>query len=151
MRQTGAELPTGSQGILEAKIPLLGPEWVRTTDIASIDADDFITLHGRADGAINRGGFKILPETVRAVLVSHPAVRDACVVGVSDDRLGEVPFAAVESVPGTAPTEAELTDLVRESLPKHNVPVADRRGRGVTAHPVDEGEPGGRQGPLPQG
>ena len=122
--QTGAELPTGSQGILEAKIPLLGPEWVRTTDIASIDADDFITLHGRADGAINRGGFKILPETVRAVLVSHPAVRDACVVGVSDSRLGEVPFAVVEAMPGTAPAGGELTDLVREFLPKHNVPVA---------------------------
>jgi acyl-coenzyme A synthetase/AMP-(fatty) acid ligase len=64
-------------------------DWIRTNDLASVDADGFITLHGRADGAINRGGFKVLPEAVRRVLVSHPAVRDAAVVGVPDARLGE--------------------------------------------------------------
>ena len=79
---TGAELATGEQGLLEAKIASISDDWIRTTDIASIDDDGFVTLHGRADGAINRGGFKILPETVRRVLISHPAVRDACVVGV---------------------------------------------------------------------
>ncbi|OBI73522.1 class I adenylate-forming enzyme family protein [Mycobacterium sp. E740] len=122
---TGAELAIGEQGLLEAKVGPIGPEWIRTTDIASIDADGFVTLHGRADGAINRGGFKILPETVRRVLISHPAVRDACVVGVPDARLGEVPFAAVELLPGlSVPTEAELADLVRRSLPVYNVPVA---------------------------
>ena len=91
---TGAELPAGEQGLLEAKMHPISDDWIRTTDIASIDADGFVTLHGRADGAINRGGFKILPETVRRVLISHPAVRDACVVGVPDARLGQVPFAA---------------------------------------------------------
>jgi acyl-coenzyme A synthetase/AMP-(fatty) acid ligase len=79
--ETGAELPTGEQGLLEAKVAPISPDWIRTTDIASIDSDGSVTLHGRADGAINRGGFKILPETVRRVLISHPAVRDACVVG----------------------------------------------------------------------
>ena len=69
---TGAELPAGEQGLLEAKVAPISPDWIRTTDIASIDADGFVTLHGRADGAINRGGFKILPETVRRVLISHP-------------------------------------------------------------------------------
>jgi long-chain acyl-CoA synthetase len=122
---TGAELPTGEQGLLEAKVAPLGPDWIRTTDIASIDTDGFVTLHGRADGAINRGGFKILPETVRRVLVSHPAVRDACVVGVPDKRLGEVPFAAIEVTSGmAAPSENDLKDLVRQSLPVYNVPVA---------------------------
>ncbi|CAN5616218.1 hypothetical protein BH09ACT8_BH09ACT8_20000 [soil metagenome] len=122
---TGAEVPTDGQGILEARIETISPEWIHTTDLASIDADGFITLHGRADGAINRGGFKVQPETVRHVLVSHPAVRDAAVVGVPDDRLGQVPFAAVETVPGLPePTESELLDLVRVELPKHYVPVA---------------------------
>lgn len=97
---------------------------MRTTDLASIDEDGFLTLHGRADGAINRGGFKILPETVRAVLISHPAVRDAGVVAVPDRRLGEVPFAAVELRPGKAVTETELKDLVRNQLPAHHVPVS---------------------------
>jgi long-chain acyl-CoA synthetase len=76
---------------------------VRTTDIVSADADGFLTLHGRADGTINRGGVKILPETVRGVLISHPTVRDAGVVGVPDARLGEVSFAAVEPAPGMPP------------------------------------------------
>jgi acyl-CoA synthetase (AMP-forming)/AMP-acid ligase II len=121
---TGVQVPTGEHGLLEAKVAPIGPDWIRTTDIASIDADGFVTLHGRADGAINRGGFKILPETVRRVLMSHPAVRDACVVGVPDNRLGQVPFAAIEATPGLpAPSVDELKDLVRESLPVYNVPV----------------------------
>jgi long-chain acyl-CoA synthetase len=122
---TGTELPAGEQGLLEAKVAPIGPDWIRTTDIASVDADGFVTLHGRADGAINRGGFKILPETVRRVLISHPAVRDACVVGVPDKRLGQVPFAAIEATPGMAvPSEDELKELVRQTLPVYNVPVA---------------------------
>lgn len=121
---TGDEVPTGERGLLEARIAVVGPDWIRTNDLASIDADGFITLHGRADGAINRGGFKVLPESVRAVLVSHPDVRDAAVVGVPDPRLGEVPFAAVEPIPARpAPSPAELLDLVRDELPKHCVPV----------------------------
>ncbi len=122
---TGAELAAGERGLLEAKIAAISEDWIRTTDIASIDEDGFVTLHGRADGAINRGGFKILPESVRAVLISHPAIRDACVVGVPDVRLGQVPFAAVEAIPGEpVPDEEELKELVRQSLPVYNVPVA---------------------------
>lgn len=122
---TGVELAAGEPGLLEAKVAPIGPDWIRTTDIASIDADGFVTLHGRADGAINRGGFKILPETVRRVLISHPAVRDACVVGVRDARLGEVPAAAIEVSPGLpVPSDNELAELVRRSLPVYNVPVA---------------------------
>lgn len=122
---TGDRVPAGTIGVLEAGVEVIGPDWVRTTDLASIDDDGFVTLHGRGDGAINRGGFKILPETVRRVLISHPAVRDACVVGVPDRRLGEVPFAAVELRRGAPePSEDELKGLVREALPSHHVPVA---------------------------
>ena len=122
---SGEQVPTGERGVLEAKIAVISADWIRTNDLAAIDADGFITLHGRADGAINRGGFKVLPETVRRVLVSHPAVRDAAVVGVPDTRLGEVPFAAVEAIAGRpAPDPAELVALVRDALPKHCVPVA---------------------------
>lgn len=122
---TGEQLTAGAQGLLEAKVAPIGPDWIRTTDIASIDDDGFVYLHGRADGAINRGGFKILPETVRRVLISHPAVRDACVVGVPDARLGQVPFAAIEVAPGhPVPSDDDLAGLVRRSLPVYNVPVA---------------------------
>ncbi|WP_329408948.1 fatty acid--CoA ligase family protein [Nocardia vinacea] len=122
---TGSEADVGAQGLLEAKVAVLGPNWVRTTDLASVDADGFVTVHGRGDGAINRGGFKILPETVRKVLLGHPAVRDACVVGVPDARLGQVPFAAVEVRRGVpTPAESELKELLRQALPSHHVPVA---------------------------
>jgi acyl-CoA synthetase (AMP-forming)/AMP-acid ligase II len=122
---TGVQVGTGAQGLLEARITSIDEDWIRTTDIASIDEDGFVTLHGRADGAINRGGFKVLPETVRRVLISHPAIRDACVVGVPDTRLGQVPFAAVEPTPGErVPSEDELKELVRHALPVYNVPVA---------------------------
>jgi long-chain acyl-CoA synthetase len=123
--RTGDEVDPDEKGLLEARVEVIGPDWIRTTDMASMDADGFVTIHGRADGAINRGGFKILPETVRKALLSHPAVRDACVVGVGDRRLGEVPFAAVEIKPGRpTPSEAELKAWVRESLPSHHVPFA---------------------------
>lgn len=122
---SGTEVATGSIGYLEASVEVIGPDWVRTTDLASVDGDGFVTVHGRGDGAINRGGFKILPDSVRRVLISHPAVREACVVGVPDRRLGEVPFAAVELRRGAGiPTEDELKDLVRAALPSHHVPVA---------------------------
>lgn len=119
----GAELPAGAPGRLSARVDAIGPDWIATTDIAAVDDDGFVTVHGRADGAINRGGFKVLPERVRSALLSHPAVADAAVVGVADARLGEVPFACVECRPGVGPpTAEELKDLVRESLPAPNVP-----------------------------
>ncbi|MCX5045388.1 fatty acid--CoA ligase family protein [Aldersonia sp. NBC_00410] len=122
---TGSELRVGEQGFLAARVAVIGPEWIRTTDLGSMDADGFVTLHGRGDGAINRGGFKILPETVRSVLLGHPAVLDAAVVGVDDRRLGQVPFAAVELRHGMpTPGERELLDLVRAELPSQHVPVA---------------------------
>jgi acyl-coenzyme A synthetase/AMP-(fatty) acid ligase len=120
---TGAEVPRGEMGNLEAKIELLGPDWIRSTDLATMDSDGFVFLHGRADGAILRGGFKILPERVATVLRQHPAVRDAAVIGLPDPILGQVPVAAIERRAGAqAPLAAELEKLVRDNLPSHHVP-----------------------------
>jgi acyl-coenzyme A synthetase/AMP-(fatty) acid ligase len=122
--QTGDPVPTGEHGLLSAQVDALGPHWTTTTDIASLDEDGFLTVHGRSDGAVNRGGFKVLPERVRQALLTHSAVRDACVVGVPDARLGEVPFAVVELRPEhSKPSEEVLKDVVRENLPAPNVPV----------------------------
>jgi acyl-coenzyme A synthetase/AMP-(fatty) acid ligase len=121
---TGAQLPDGQQGLLEARVGAVSPDWIRTTDIASIDADGFVTVHGRADGAINRGGFKVLPETVVNALLCHPAVQDAAVVAVPDPRLGEIPFAAVELHAGVAtPGVEDLKTHLRQRLPAHHIPV----------------------------
>jgi long-chain acyl-CoA synthetase len=121
--ETKAPLKTGVTGLLEAQLERVGEEWIRTTDLASIDADGFLYLHGRADGAINRGGFKVLPEEVARVLRRHDKVADAAVIGLSDLRLGAIPVAAVESrEPDNPPTEAELEAFARVSLLAYQVP-----------------------------
>ena len=116
-------LQPGKPGLLEAKVPFMGDDWIRTTDLVTIDEDGFVFHHGRNDGAIVRGGFKIMPETVANALRQHPAVSDAAVVGLPDARLGEVPVAAVEPQAGhIPPTPAELEAHIRRLLPATNVP-----------------------------
>lgn len=121
---SGEPLPPGEQGILEVVSPRIGPEWIRTSDLAYIDADGFLFLCGRADGAIMRGGFKILPETIEKALMLHPALSAAGVVGIPDQRLGQVPAAAVQLKPGAAQPElAALESHLREHVPATHIPV----------------------------
>lgn len=119
-------LDTDQVGILEARSPQLGDgrSWIRTTDLGRMDADGFLWITGRADGAIIRGGFKIHPTTVSAALEAHPAVREAAVLGWPDERLGEVPVAAVELVDGASPVSGdELTSWAAGRLSGYQVPV----------------------------
>jgi long-chain acyl-CoA synthetase len=117
------ELSRGQSGILHIKCERFGPQWTRTNDLASIDADGFLFLQGRADDAINRGGFKILPEDVAAVIRRYPGVRDAAVVGKPDARLGQIPVAAVEMELQTPPPATELLDaFLRQHLAAYMVP-----------------------------
>lgn len=111
-------------GLLEVKPGQLGPDtdWVRTTDLARIDADGFLWILGRADQAIIRGGFKVLPDDVRAALESHPAVLGAAVVGRPDERLGEVPVAMVELRPAAPATVPDLLDHLRTRLAPYEIP-----------------------------
>ena len=118
------ELPRGEIGVLEAQVARVGEGWIRTTDLASIDEEGFLYLHGRADGAINRGGFKVLPETIASALREHPDVVDATAVGIVDTRLGEVPVAAVQLGVGAVVDEAALMRFARERLLSYQVPVA---------------------------
>jgi acyl-coenzyme A synthetase/AMP-(fatty) acid ligase len=125
--ETGEALPFGAEGLLELKGFQVGDgeEWVRTTDRGVLDADRFLWIRGRADNAINRGGFKVRPDEVVAVLEQHPAVREASVVGLPDRRLGQVPVAAVIlRAAAAAPADAELADWVRGQLMAYCVPVA---------------------------
>jgi long-chain acyl-CoA synthetase len=125
--ETGAVMPTGEVGLLEIRAPNIGDgvTWVRTTDLAIVDADGFLYIKGRADNAIIRGGFKILPDDVVNALQSHPAVREAAVAGIADRRLGAVPVAAYIARSGhTAPSEDEMKLWLREKLMPYQVPVA---------------------------
>jgi acyl-coenzyme A synthetase/AMP-(fatty) acid ligase len=119
-------LQAGSVGLLEAQVPRIGPDFIRTTDLASLDADGFLFLHGREDGAINRGGFKVLPDIVAEALRAHPDVADAAVVGRADARLGEVPVAAVELVPGASAGAAALLGWLKDRLVAYQVPTEIR-------------------------
>ena len=126
---TGESLAPGIEGILELKGYNVNQDgaWVRTSDRAVLDADRFLWIRGRADNAINRGGFKVQPDDVVKVLQEHPAVSEAAVVGVADRRLGQVPVAAIIVKPGLSPPpEAELDALVRARLMAYCAPVAYR-------------------------
>lgn len=125
--ETGEEVSTGEIGVLYLRGPRFGTDWHRTNDLALIDADGFLFLKGRADDAINRGGFKILPDEVAAVLRRYPGIRDVAVIGKPDSRLGEVPVAVLELTPGNAPpTEDDLRLFSREHLAAYMVPVEFR-------------------------
>ncbi|HEY6647109.1 MAG TPA: AMP-binding protein [Mycobacterium sp.] len=118
----GTPLGPGQAGLLEVKPGQLGPsaDWMRTTDIARIDADGFLWILGRADQAIIRGGFKVMPDDVRTALESHPAVRGAAVIGRPDDRLGETPVAMVELRDRT--DAGALIGFLRGRLARYEIP-----------------------------
>lgn len=122
---TGAELPFMAAGVLEIRSAQLeNPgEWLRTTDLAKLSEDGFIWITGRADAAIIRGGFKVQPGEIARALESHPAVREAVVVGLPDARLGQVPAAAIMLRKNRLVGENELERFLRERLLPYQMPV----------------------------
>jgi long-chain acyl-CoA synthetase len=124
-QETGEILKPGDEkiGIVEVLHDDIGPDWIVTTDLGRLDDESFLYLHGRADGVINRGGFKIHPSTIESVLLQHPAVAACAVVGIPHERLGWVPVAAIEPRPGfEAPSPAEIDAFLRKGLPATNIP-----------------------------
>ncbi|TDV55993.1 class I adenylate-forming enzyme family protein [Actinophytocola oryzae] len=121
--ETGAPLARGTVGVLEAKGAQLPADgWVRTTDLATVDDDGFVFIHGRVDDAINRGGFTIVPSVIEDVLRGHPEVRDAAAVGIPDERLGEVPVVAVTVRDGARTTPADLRAWLSERMARYHLP-----------------------------
>ncbi|NKY25816.1 class I adenylate-forming enzyme family protein [Nocardia gamkensis] len=120
----GTVLGADEPGLLEVKPGQLGPnaDWIRTTDIARIDADGFLWILGRADQAIIRGGFKIMPDDVRAAIEEHPAVRGAAVVARPDERLGETPVAMVELRADRRFDVGELVEYLGTRLARYEIP-----------------------------
>lgn len=127
-----------------------GERWLRTGDIATIDADGFVRIVDRSKDMIAVGGFKVFPSQVEAVLLQHPAVKEALVIGVADPYHGEMPRAFVtlqDGASGDGP-ESDLVDgpalkdwlnarlgkhervddvVVRASLPKTMIGKLDRK------------------------
>ena len=122
--ESGAELPPGEEGLLEVITPRIGPDWIHTSDIGLFDSDGYLFIRGRADGAIMRGGFKLLPETIERALLLHDSISAAAVIGVPDRRLGQVPAAAIQFKPsGVRPSASELEAHLREHVLATHIPV----------------------------
>ena len=155
--ESGAELPVGADGEVVVRGPnvmrgYLGrPEetaltvvdgWLHTGDVGHLDADGYLTLVGRSKDLIIRGGENIYPKEIEDVLTGDPAVLEAAVVGVPDERWGEVVVAYVQARPDqTIDTEVLATRcaaslsgykrptriLVIDAIPKNAVGKIDKR------------------------
>jgi acyl-CoA synthetase (AMP-forming)/AMP-acid ligase II len=91
-------------------------------DWAEVEADGTVRLLGRGSQCINTGGEKVYPEEVEEVLKLHPAVEDAAVVGVPDERFGEAIAALVAPAPGAVVDPAELIGHVKAHLAAFKAP-----------------------------
>jgi len=97
--------------------------WVKTGDLARLDAEGFCFIIDRAKDMLIRGGENIYCIEVENCLYDHPAVMDAALVGIEHKTLGEEPAAVVTLKPGAHATEAELRAFVAERLAAFKVPV----------------------------
>ncbi|MHA6793018.1 long-chain-fatty-acid--CoA ligase [Pseudonocardia bannensis] len=135
---TGEALPTGEPGEIwvrteqlmagyfgksdatAAAITLDG--WLRSGDGGHMDADGYIYVTDRIKDMIISGGENIYPAEIERVLAEHPSVADVAVIGVPDERWGEVPKAVVVAAPGQTVDEAALLAYCRENLASFKCP-----------------------------
>ena len=143
--ETGQDVPIGTVGEVWSRSPLtmLGywrkPEetaavmsddgWLRTGDAGYMDDEGFLFLHDRIKDMIVSGGENVYPAEVENVLLSHPAVGDAAVIGVPDDRWGETVKAIVVLDPAASddpgePSADELITYCRERLAHFKCPTS---------------------------
>ncbi len=126
----------------ETFVTIDGKRYLRTGDVARIDADGFLEIVDRIKDMIAVGGFKVFPSVVEDVILEHPAVKEALVIGVPEEYRGEVPRAYVTLNDGATATGEELAGwlnakigkhervdqvVVRESLPKTMIGKLDRK------------------------
>jgi long-chain acyl-CoA synthetase len=135
----GASLPQGSVGEISIRsvanfegywnnaaateAAFTADRFFRTGDLGYIDEDGYLFIVDRKKDIIIRGGENISCQEVEAALYAHAAVAEACVFGLNDERLGEVPGAAVYCHAGDAQGEQDLRDFVATQLAAFKVPV----------------------------
>jgi acyl-CoA synthetase (AMP-forming)/AMP-acid ligase II len=98
--------------------------WLRTGDVGRLDEDGYLTLVGRSKEMIIRGGENIYPKEIEDVITGDPAVLEAAVVGVPDEKWGEVVVAFVQARPGATVDVDGIEDRCREQLSGYKRPTA---------------------------
>ncbi len=107
----------------EATAETLSPDgWLRTGDLASMDAEGYLRIEGRLKDCIIRGGENIYPREIEDVLLEHPRVRQVCVVGAPDAQWGEIVAAIVQCEAGEPPSTLELHHHCRRHLAPYKTP-----------------------------
>ncbi|MBJ7483887.1 acyl-CoA synthetase [Brevundimonas sp.] len=103
--------------------------WRTMGDVGYVDAEGFLYLCDRKDFMIIVGGVNVYPQEIEDVLVEHPSVADAAVIGMPDDDMGQRPLAIVELTPSAAPGDAlreELMAFMKTRLSTAKMPAALR-------------------------
>jgi long-chain acyl-CoA synthetase len=108
----------------ETAATLLPDGWLRTGDAGYFDPEGYVYLHDRIKDMIVTGGENVYPAEVENVVLSHPAVADAAVIGVPDDKWGETVKAIVVLVPGASLDEAGIIAHCREHLAHYKCPTS---------------------------
>jgi fatty-acyl-CoA synthase len=96
--------------------------WLRTGDVGTIDRLGYVTLTDRAKDVIKSGGEWISSMELENLLMAHPQVSEAAVIGVPDDKWGERPLAAVVLAPGATVTADELREFLGGQVPRWQLP-----------------------------
>ncbi len=133
----GRPVPPGAVGEMEVRGPTVmrgysgDPEenaaafrdgWFRTGDLARIDEEGYVSISGRKKDTILRGGYSVFPREVEDVLLSHPGVAEAVVVGVPDERLGQEVKAVVVPRDGAHVTAEEVIGFCKARLAHFKYP-----------------------------
>ena len=130
--ETGEDVDVGAEGELWVKGPqvmkgyLNNPEataatidpdgWLHTGDIATIDADGHVSIVDRVKELIKYKGFQVPPAELEALLLTHPAIGDAAVIGIPDQEAGELPKAFIVLKPGQSLTDTDVMEFVGEHV-----------------------------------
>jgi long-chain acyl-CoA synthetase len=100
--------------------------WLHTGDVGHLDEDGYLTLVGRSKEMIIRGGENIYPKEIEDVIATDPAVQEVAVIGVPDDKWGEVVVAFLQPRPGATLDPESITALCKEHLGSYKRPTAIR-------------------------
>ncbi len=135
--ETGEDQPVGSRGELWVRGPqvmkgyLNNPTataatidadgFLHTGDIAVIDEDDHYSIVDRLKELIKFKGFQVAPAELESLLLMHPAIADAAVIGVPDDEAGEIPRAFVVVKPGQELTADDITEFMTDKVATYKV------------------------------